>query len=97
MSRNKAFSSGRPEPFSEHEGISLEHETIRGAFKFFNPTQARFRLDEFAKKQAQPKLADGQLPKGRQVVAPEVKLQWRSRNNRKGLCHSLRVCSRTEN
>lgn len=83
MSRNKAFLSGRPAPFSEHEGVSLDHETVRGALHFFNPTQARFSVDELAKKQ--PELVEKKPVEGRQVVVPRVMLQWRSRNNRKGL------------
>lgn len=83
MPRNKAFGSTRPAPFSKHEGISLYHETVRGPLRFFNPTQARFRVDELAQKQPEP--VEEKPPDRRQVAAPDVMLQWRSRNNRKGL------------
>lgn len=83
MPRNKAFVSSRAAPFSEHEGISLDHETVRGPLNFFNPTQARFRVDELAKKQ--PELVEKKVAGRREVVVPRVMLQWRSRNNRKGL------------
>lgn len=83
MPRNKEFPSYRPAPFSEHEGVSLDQDTVRGSLNFFNPTHARYSVDELAKKQPEP--AEKPSPGRRQVVVPRVNVQWRSRNNRKGL------------
>lgn len=83
MPRNKEFPSDRPAPFSGHEGVSLNQDTVHGPLGFFNPTHASYSVDELAKKEPEP--AEKPSPGRRQVAAPSVNIQWRSRNNRKGL------------
>lgn len=84
MSRHRAFSSpGRPHPFFDHEGIYLDHKTINGVFPFFNPTEARFTVDKSASKHPEEDKRDVSYKP--QAHVPSVALQWRSRDNRKGL------------
>ncbi|KAJ6112143.1 hypothetical protein N7523_008204 [Penicillium sp. IBT 18751x] len=92
MPRNASFESpARPPPFSGHVGVHLEHDTVRGSLSFFNPTQARFQLDEHAQ---HPKLLEDKIPHrhATQVALPGVVINWRSRDNRKGR-HPLGVDS----
>ncbi|KAJ5668496.1 uncharacterized protein N7477_007066 [Penicillium maclennaniae] len=91
--RNASFESpARPPPFSGHVGVHLESDTVRGPLPFFNPTQARFQLDEHA--QLHPKLLEDKIPHpyATQVALPGVVINWRSRDNRKGR-HPLGVDS----
>lgn len=84
MPRHKAFSSpGRLWPFSGQEGVSLDHKTVRGPLPFFNPTQARFSIDDLEKRY--PKLVDKKHPDKAQLPVSSAAIQWRSRSNRKGL------------
>lgn len=81
MRRNKAFlSHGRPAPFEKHHGVHLDHRTVRGPLPFFNPTQARFRVEPEPKRP----VPAGKRPALEQVVVPEATINWRSRDNRKG-------------
>lgn len=81
MARNKAFlSPGREAPFSKHGGIHLDHKTVRGPLPFFNPTQARFRVEAEPKR---PRPTEKPLPAS-EVSVPRATINWRSRDNRKG-------------
>lgn len=83
MPRNTTFlSPGRLAPFARDHSINLDHNTIRGAIPFFNPTQARLRVGELAPRQ--PKPEDGEVPEGTQTLETRTKVYWRSRDNRKG-------------
>lgn len=85
MPRNTSFASpGRSAPFAGHAGVRLAHETVRGPLSFFNPTQARFHVEDQA--QLHPGLTDDKLPHphAAQVTLPGAVINWRSRDNRKG-------------
>ncbi|KAJ5601868.1 hypothetical protein N7510_011402 [Penicillium lagena] len=84
MPRNTSFASpGRLPPFAGHVGVRLDHETVRGPLSFFNPTRARFHVEDQA--QIHPGLIDDKLPHrhATQVALPAY-IHWRSRDNRKG-------------
>ncbi|QKX58083.1 uncharacterized protein TRUGW13939_05204 [Talaromyces rugulosus] len=84
MPRNTSFASpGRLSPFARHVGVHLDHDTVQGPLSFFNPTRARFHLDDQA--QLHPELIDDKLPHAHatQIALPAF-LNWRSRDNRKG-------------
>lgn len=86
MPRNTSFlSAAYPPPFARHDGLRLEHDTVHGPLSFFNPTQARFYLDETQAKLHLPSLGHRlSHQRATQVALPGVYINWRSRDNRKG-------------
>ncbi|KAK4902850.1 hypothetical protein LTR27_000789 [Elasticomyces elasticus] len=87
MARNTTFDPER-QPFRSRSSLQLAESTVRGPFRFLNPTQARYHhlsgkpassLDDSEK--------DDRIPND--VIAEDastskVAYKWTSRNNRKG-------------
>lgn len=92
MPRNASFvSPGRQPPFAGHPGIHLDNETVRGPLPFFNPTRARFHVEDVGPLLHPELLMTDKRPHphATQVGLPAV-INWRSRDNRKGR-HPLAV------
>lgn len=85
MPRNTSFASpDRQPPFAGHADIHLDKDTVRGPLSFFNPTRARFHVED--QEQLPPaSLTGGKLPHPHttQIGLPAA-INWRSRDNRKG-------------
>ncbi|KAK5680291.1 hypothetical protein LTS10_007218 [Elasticomyces elasticus] len=93
MARNTTFDPER-EPFRSRSSLQLAESTVRGPFRFLNPTQARYHhlsgkpassLDDSEKDDGPPSDAVAE-----DTSTSKVAYKWTSRNNRKGR-HALVV------